>query len=95
MLIDQRVDNRVTTFTSTLRDNCQEKVLEEATRIVDSIIISEARLKTDTIAKPFRPDRPDIPEVKKLKDTLPVAPLFPDSLPIDVDSFPPVKKNEG
>lgn len=86
-LIEQRVEERVTSFERTLLDNCEEKVLAEATRIVDSILIAESRRLKDTIPRPDRPDRPPVPEVKKLKDTLPVAPLFRDSLPLDPDSI--------
>lgn len=83
MLIEQRVQNRKDSYTSTMSGNCERKVLEEANRIVDSIVIAEARLKKDTIPKPPRPDRPPMPEPRELKDTMPVEPLFPDSLAID------------
>ena len=86
-LIEQRVEERRTAFKKTLLSNCDERILQEATRIVDSILIAEARLKKDTIDRPDRPDRPQLPEVKKLKDTLPVAPLFPEGLPLEPDSL--------
>jgi hypothetical protein len=82
-LIEQRVEERRSSFIATIQKNCERDILEEATRIVDSIIIAEARLKKDTLPKPPRPDRPEVPELKQLKDTSPVSPLFRDSLILD------------
>ena len=94
-LIEQRVQERRSSFTATIQKNCESQILEEATRIVDSIIIAEARLKKDNIPKPLRPDRPAVPELKQLKDTSPVSPLFRDSLILDTSGLnrKPVKKN--
>lgn len=94
-LIEQRVEERRSSFIATIQKNCERDILVEATRIVDSIIIAEARLKKDTIPKPLRPDRPEVPELKQLKDTSPVSPLFRDSLIVDTSNrnLKPIKKN--
>ena len=82
-LIDERVESRLDKYTETMRNRCEERILTEATRIVDSILIERARMAKDTILKPVRVDRPDLPELKTLSDTTPVAPLFPEGLPVD------------
>ena len=75
-LIDQRLEDRMLNYTTTLNRKCTERVLEEAARIADSILIVEARLSKDTIDKPLRPDRPEAPEIKIGTDTAALKPLF-------------------
>ncbi len=75
-LIEQRLEDRMLNYTTTLNKKCMERVMEEAARVADSILIAEARLKKDTIGKPLRPDRPKMPEIKKSTDTAALTPLF-------------------
>lgn len=77
MLIEQDVEKRIVEYKRILDENCEAKVLEEATRIADSIIIEQARMLKDTLLKPFKPDRPEAPELKTLEDTLKVKPFLP------------------
>ncbi|HMN90619.1 MAG TPA: hypothetical protein PKD70_05085 [Saprospiraceae bacterium] len=81
-LIEQYVSARLQDYERTLRERCQERVLTEAIRVSDSLIILEARLSKDTIFKPYKPERPERPEAKVLNDTTPLRPILsrPDSL---------------
>ncbi len=76
-LIEQYVSARLQDYERALRERCQERVLTEAIRISDSLIILEARLSKDTIFKPYKPERPERPEAKVLNDTTPLRPILP------------------
>ncbi len=77
MLIEQEVEKRLADYKEAFDINCREKVLEDATRIADSLIIEEARLLKDTLLKPFKPERPEKPEILPFEDTLKVQPFLP------------------
>lgn len=77
MLIEKDVEERLVQYKRILEENCEAKVLEEATRIADSIIIEQARMLKDTLLKPIKPERPGVPEIKTLEDTLKVKPFLP------------------
>ena len=88
-LIAATVEERLDRYRQIRAEKCLERVLEEANRLADSILIAEARLARDTMAKPPKPFRPDAPEIIALHDTTPIAPflirkiqdsLFQDSL---------------
>lgn len=82
-LIDAEVNKRVANFRKKRLQACRKKVLEEASRQADSMIIDKVKNLTllDTLLRPDRLDRPDRPIERPLKDTTPVAPLLPlDSL---------------
>lgn len=67
---------RVAEYIVILQKNCQDKVLTEAIRIADSLIVLEARMSTDTLLKPLKPLRPEKPTTQILKDTVPVKPFL-------------------
>lgn len=77
--IEKQVEERILEYKRILDERCREKVLEEANRLTDSILLVRARLERDSLDKPPRPDKPDKPEVKTIIDSVPVAPLFIDS----------------
>lgn len=77
--LEQQVEERLETYRRILYQQCRDKVLEEAGKIADSILILEARLKRDSLNKPARPLKPERPELKKLKDSLKLDPLFRDT----------------
>lgn len=79
-VIEEKVQERLDEFQRIIKLRCQIEVLNEAGEIADSIILREARLQKDTLDRPFRPDRPSEPVLKRLEDSLPLAPLFPDSI---------------
>lgn len=77
--INEQVEERINEYKRILDNRCYEKVLEEANRLTDSILLVRARLERDSLDKPPRPNKPDKPEVKTIIDSVPVAPLFIDS----------------
>lgn len=74
--LQAEADRRVAEYAVLIEKNCKEKVLAEAIRVADSLIVLEARMSTDTIGKPFKPLRPEKPETQILKDTVPVKPFL-------------------
>ena len=79
-LIEEKLNERLADYRHRVVEKCQERILAEASSIVDSILIEQARLKKDTIGKPARLDKPEIPEIIPPKDSTPVAPLFGDTI---------------
>ncbi|MEM1216347.1 MAG: hypothetical protein AAGJ82_11715 [Bacteroidota bacterium] len=81
-VIMEKVEERLAKFKAVRQERCQARVWEEAGRIADSIILLEARRSKDTLDRPLRPTRPEKPALKTLEDSLELAPLFRDSLPV-------------
>ena len=77
--VKQEVEKRLATYKKILEQQCRDNVLEEAGRLADSILISEARLKRDSLLKPPKPEKPEKPEIKALKDSISLDPLFRDT----------------
>jgi hypothetical protein len=75
-VIAEKVQERLTEFESIVNRRCQDRALEEAGLLADSIIIEQARRKKDTLDRPLKPLRPDQPELLQLKDSLELVPLF-------------------
>jgi hypothetical protein len=83
-LIQKTLRERIDNYQRTRMDRCREDMLSEATRLADSIMITEARLRGDSIGKPPKPNRPEKPELRQLEDTIPIKPLLQDVDSIDV-----------
>lgn len=77
--VELQVEEQLATYRKIMMQQCRDKVLEEAGRIADSILITEARLKRDSMGKPPKPLKPEKPEIKLLKDSLSLDPLFRDT----------------
>jgi hypothetical protein len=75
-LIQNEVDKRVNEYVSIRKAQCVEGLLTEATRLLDSILIAEAREMRDTLFQPAKPERPETPTFKKLDEDIPLKPLF-------------------
>jgi hypothetical protein len=84
-LIQEKVDERIENYLRLMHQKCEERVMERATAIVDSILIEQAKMRKDSMGKLPKPDRPAAPDIKSSVDSTPVAPLFSleDSLEID------------
>ncbi len=91
VMIQQEVKDRLASYREARIRQCQEEILEEATRRSDSIMILEALLAKDTLSRPPRPDRPVKPEIRSLDDTTPIRPLLPPTDTIESDSVQPEK----
>jgi hypothetical protein len=77
--VEQQVEQQLATYKRILLKQCRDNILTEAGRLADSILITEARLRRDSMGKPPRPVKPDKPELKTLKDSLGLDPLFRDT----------------
>lgn len=76
-LIDAEIKKRLNDYRITEIANCQKRALNEASAIVDSILIANAiNVRADNTVKPPKPDKPEKPEILQAKDSLPVEPLF-------------------
>lgn len=76
MLIKERLERRIAEYEKNVSEKCQERIMERATEMVDSILIARAKASRDTIAKPPRPARPLRPEFRSPTDSTPIAPLL-------------------
>lgn len=77
-LVEQTVEERLDNYKRIRMQRCHENIRKEATRIVDSLLIVEARREKDTLKRPPKPARPEKPELKTLEDTTAVKPLLPE-----------------
>ncbi len=78
--IQESYEAKVALYIKGRKERCLEEIYEEANLIVDSILLQDARRKRDTLGKPQRPVKPIKPEIKTVIDSLPIAPLLPDSI---------------
>lgn len=78
-VIEEKVQERLTTYRNVVDKRCLTTALNYAGGIADSVILERAKLMRDTSGRPIRPPRPGDPEWQALKDSLPLRPLF-DSL---------------
>ncbi len=75
-MIEQEVKNRLDHWAAVKRRNCEQALLEEATIIVDSIVLEQARQAAAQKEKPPKPIKPEHPEPLDLPDSLPLKPIF-------------------
>lgn len=85
-LIEQTVEERLANYKRIRMERCRENIIKEANRIVDSLLIVEARREKDTLQRPPKPARPEKPELKTLDDTTKVKPLLPPEDTVERDS---------
>lgn len=92
-VMQERLDGRLERWKQLQMKKCRDAVFEEATAIVDSTFLADARLKRDTSDIPDVPGRPDRPEFVPPEDSTPIAPLLEEE---EVDTLPeqPLPKNE-
>lgn len=74
--IQERLDKKLTDFSGTFQARCRKDLLSEATRVADSILLTEAKLWTDTIARPALPHKPVPPAAIEVSDSVLVAPFL-------------------
>lgn len=78
-IVAAAVAENIKSFKQERYAECRGRVFDEASRIVDSILLEEARQRIMTrtdITVPARPDKPDKPEVRSPLDTVAVKPFF-------------------
>ena len=75
-VIAEKVQERLTEFKRVLDKRCEDRIMEAAGLLADSMILERARLQKDTLDRPLKPTRPEKPELQVLPDSFRLAPLF-------------------
>lgn len=75
-VMEARLEKRLQTWRKGQLDRCRREVLKAATAIVDSTLLTDARLNRDLSDLPFIPGRPRRPGFEAPEDTTPIAPLL-------------------
>ncbi len=75
-LVKERVQEKMRKYKINHEKNCLRRVLEEASRRADSLMMEYARAKLDTAGIPHLPERPAPPAILQPKDTTALQPLF-------------------
>lgn len=76
-LVQEKLQERLTEYERILVKKCQDEILAEASKIVDSILIKEAKLSKDTLNRPAKPAKPGKPNIITVLDSTPIAPILP------------------
>lgn len=87
-LIQERVEERVNRVVETRRMRCTAAMFKEANRIVDSILIAQAKSNKDSIPKPPKPSKPDRPIPISPSDSATIEELQLDSILTTLGSMP-------
>lgn len=82
-VIRLRVEERTKALTDRFLSDCQEDILEAATKRADSLLIDRARRLNRLDGRPPKPRRPGAPPIKELSAPLPLRPLFPFEIRFD------------
>lgn len=75
-VIAENVQEQLDEYRKVNDQRCRDRVLTEAGRIADSVIMVRARMMKDTIQRPLRPTRPEKPTVLTLEDSLALKPFL-------------------
>lgn len=75
-LVDRTVQARLDDFARKKRQECRAALLAEAGRIVDSLLLAEAKMQLEDSLARRRPTKPIQPPLVPALDSLPVKPIF-------------------
>jgi hypothetical protein len=75
-LVQQKVDGRIAEFVKKRKEECRTGLLNEAEKIVDSLLLAEARIQLRDSLNQARPFKPVQPPVVLPIDSLEVKPIF-------------------
>jgi hypothetical protein len=75
-VMQEKLQERLERWHVDLARNCNNRVLERASAIVDSTLLADARFRRDTSDLPSIPGRPDRPDFVPPKDSLPIKPII-------------------
>jgi hypothetical protein len=59
---------------------CRDQAIQKASLLVDSLLTAQALYKADTLSWRYIPGKPGRPRIRVPKDSLPLRPLFHDSI---------------
>lgn len=75
-IVREKVAERVTAFREKKKAECREETYQKAERIVDSLLLEEAKMALNDSLARLRPGKPAKPAPLPPIDSAPVAPLF-------------------
>jgi hypothetical protein len=76
MKVNEKVAERLTAFREKKNAECRSELLAEAEKIVDSILLAEAKMELSDSLDRMRPAKPPKPAPLPPIDSLPVQPIF-------------------
>ncbi len=82
-VMQERLAERMARWREGVNRNCRNKVMETASAIADSTLLSNARFARDTSDLPLIPGRPNRPDFRPPVDTLEVKPILKNNLEKD------------
>jgi hypothetical protein len=89
-VMQERLTERMARWREGVERNCRDKVMETASAIADSTMLSNARSSRDSSGLPPIPGRPNRPDFRPPEDSLEVKPIFDKNAAKDS-----LKKEEG
>lgn len=75
-VVEERLEKRLAEWEKGQLNRCRREVLKTATAIVDSTLLTDARLNRDISGMPHIPGRPRRPGFEAPEDSTPIAPLL-------------------
>ncbi len=75
-MVQQKVDGRVAEFVKKKKEECRISLLNEAEKIVDSLLLTEAQLQLRDSLNQTRPFKPVQPPLVPPIDSLEIKPIF-------------------
>lgn len=81
MTVREKVAERITSFREKKMRECNVSLFNEAEKIVDSILLSEAMMELNDSLIRLRPIKPSKPDPLQPLDSLLVAPIFKSASP--------------
>lgn len=76
MIISDKVSEKVASFKGKQADECVLDLLEEAEKIVDSLLLAEAKMELSDSLLMARPPKPSKPAPIPVIDSLAIQPIF-------------------
>ena len=75
--IQMHLNEKLQKYKSDSGKKCRQKAIDQATQIVDSILIAQARnIRIDTVQRPPKPIKPTRPNILTPNDTTPIRPVI-------------------
>ncbi len=78
-MIEARATERLEEYISSETQKCQSKMIEEASRIADSLLRENplVTIRLDSLLRPPIPPKPRPPEFQRRKDSIRIEPILP------------------
>ncbi|NND34770.1 MAG: hypothetical protein HKN76_19450 [Saprospiraceae bacterium] len=77
-LMEKRVAERLSEYIRVEKERCQERLLDEASVLVDSILrANPIEISLDSLQRPPVPFKPVKPDFERPKDSIKISPIIP------------------